>query len=159
MSSPEICAHCGEAVVVCRGPRGMLLRHTFALVENVWTPGCWWHIHKEEPAPTIRINFFDKLPVLLHKRWDQNASIITSEAPADTREFLISFMLLQNFREASLIDSNPEAKDGISSRPGCRSGLAAVVSLECGNLTSHVWVSGVENSVVDGCTADGQVIA
>lgn len=155
MSSSEVCAHCGKTVVVCSSPRGMLLRDTFPLVENVWTPACWRNIHKKEPAPTIRINFFDKLPVLLHKCWDQSAGIVTSETPADTREFLISVMLLQNFREASLIDSNPEAKDGISSRPGCRSGLAAVVSLERGNLAGHVRISGVENSVVNGCAADG----
>lgn len=155
MSSSEVCAHCFKAVVVCSSPRGMLLRDTFPLVENVWAPACWRDIHEKEPAPTIRINFFDKLPVLLHKCWDQNAGIVTSEAPADTREFPISVTLLQRLREASLVNSNPEAKDGICSTPGCRSGLAAVVSLERGDLTGHIRISGVENSVVNGCAADG----
>lgn len=133
----------------------MLLRDTFPLVEDVWTPACWRDIHEKESAPAIRVNFFDKLPVLLHKCWDQNAGIVTSETPADTIEFLISVMLLQRLGEVSLVDSNPEAKDGITRTPGCRSGLAAVVFLERGNLAGHVWISRVENSVVNGCATDG----
>ena len=81
----EFLAHHFESLVVCLGPRRMLLGRTLALFENVWTSTRRRDVDEQEPTSSIGIDLFKQGSVLGHELRDEYLSFVILICPANTR--------------------------------------------------------------------------